>query len=296
MSESRLNKQKLANFHPTSSNIVSALNGASWNGSTLKRPVFYFPLQEMQGTVAVGEDIKLTDYSGNRNHGTIGNPTGSMSFQHADTPWSQKYRKGLHKYSFLLGKLGVKGTAGWKHHVKYDQYDVNHIATTKQCFVGLSGTLRFTGSDGSAKTGIPAKAFGQTFTFACWFKPDSKLFEAAHSANAQGPMIALFDLSGSERLMYRLDDGSLCHEIDHVSTSNKDFMSSTKKKHLFKPGRWHHVAFSRTRYPDPGSGEDIATTGYPRVYLDGKRLELTGSSQSSSENDMPAKALSLIHI
>ena len=88
MSDSRVNKQAQVNFHPTSSNVVSALNGSHWDGSTLKRPIFFFPLSD---AAQAGALVVLSDKSGNANNGILANATQSMSYAHDDTPWGSRY-------------------------------------------------------------------------------------------------------------------------------------------------------------------------------------------------------------
>ena len=119
MSDTRLNRQKLVNFHPTGSNIVSALNGSHWDGSTTKRPLFYYPL----GTESSGTSKSTVfphDHSGQANHGRMYYTTGTDSGEatstwlHKDVPWGANLRRGKHKYSVLVNEMtGSKNDPGW---------------------------------------------------------------------------------------------------------------------------------------------------------------------------------------
>ena len=242
MSNSRINKQAQVNFHPTASNIASALNGSHWDGSTLKRPIFFFPLSDAAESDPL---VSIVDQSGNANNGIIANATQSMSFAHDDTPWGNRYRKGIHKTSFMLNRLGRRGTPGSM--AGYDFAGTDGIENSKTTHVRLPSSLKMTGSNGSVISGADfSRVFNEQYTFACWFKPDSKLFEKEEQAG-RPHMVALFDLSGSARLMYNVEAGTLNYENNADAGSSYDLLASTIKRKLFKPNRWHHVVISRDR-------------------------------------------------
>lgn len=271
MSNSRINKQAQVNFHPTASNIASALNGSHWDGSTLKRPIFFFPLSDAGDEE--GSLVSISDQSGNANNGIIANATQSMSYAHADTPWGSRYRKGIHKTSFMLNRLGRRGTAGSM--AGYDFAGTDGIENSKATHVRLPSSLKMTGSNGSVISGGDfSRVFNEQYTFACWFKPDSKLFEKEEQGG-RPHMVALFDLSGSARLMYNVEAGTLNYENNADAGSSYDLLMSTIKRKLFKPNRWHHVVISRDRKKT--ATDAGGSYRKPRIYLDGKRLELTSS-------------------
>lgn len=278
MSDSRVNKQAQVNFHPTASNVVSALNGSHWDGSTLKRPVFFLPLSDETQS---GATTTAADYSGNGNDGVIANATASISYAHDDTPWGNRYRKGIHKGSFLLQRLGRSGESGAT--AGYDFAGTDGIANSKTTYVRLPTNLKHTGSSGTPNTLTTVKRFSQGYTFSCWFKPDSKLFERGEQAG-KPHMVALFDLSGSARLMYNVEAGTLNFENDALDGANYDFKASTIKRKLFKPDRWHHVVLSQDR--KPSDSDQGGTYRKPRIYLNGKRLELTGTTSTSGAGSM----------
>ena len=278
MSDSRVNKQAQVNFHPTASNVVSALNGSHWDGSTLKRPVFFLPLSDETQS---GATTTAADYSGNGNDGVIVNATASISYAHDDTPWGNRYRKGIHKGSFLLQRLGRSGESGAT--AGYDFAGTDGIASSKTTYVRLPTNLKHTGSSGTPNTLPTAKRFSQGYTFSCWFKPDSKLFERGEQAG-KPHMVALFDLSGSARLMYNVEAGTLNFENDALDGSGYDFRASTIKRKLFKSDRWHHVVLSQDR--KPSDSDQGGTYRKPRIYLNGKRLELTGTTHDAGDDSM----------
>ena len=271
MSDSRVNKQAQVNFHPTSSNVVSALNGSHWDGSTLKRPIFFFPLSD---AAQAGALVVISDQSGNANNGILANATQSMSYAHDDTPWGSRYRKGIHKTSLMLNRLGRRGTAGAL--AEYKDSSVDGVENSKTTHFRMpASSCKMTSSKGNVVSTTFQRVFAEQYTFSCWFKPDSKLFEKEEQAG-RPHMLALFDLSGSAKLMYNVEAGTLNYENDADAGADLDYRASTIKRNLFKPNKWHHVTISRDRKKT--ATDEGGSYRKPRIYLNGKRLELTGTT------------------
>ena len=275
MSDSRLNKQQLVNFHPTSSNTVSGLSGATWDGSTLKRPVFYYPLQETNtADTSTGGYNTITDYSGNANNGRFYNASGTTgrlesSWQHEDTPWGSKLRNGIHKYSVRLGH--TSGSAGLKV-AKFNDY-------AKQPYLLCDQTMSVTQSNGTVASVDADVLFAQEYTTMAWFKPSAQLFHPRVQGTAD--VMMLFNFRDQEALFYRWKEGKIAWEINASAGFAYDMQLRTVDTHIFKPGKWYHIALSR----------DNANLKMPRLYVNGKRLEWEYSnSWSGASSDMSVPA------
>ena len=284
MSDSRLNKSKMVNFHPTASDHVSGLNGSMFDGSTTKRPVFYFPLSGFFATSATAGSYKnLNDHSGYDNDGRFYNATGTnaanSSYKDTDVPWGNKLQNGLHKYSYHLGRIGKKGTTGWDEMWEFD------LAGTTP-FLRAPTSLNVTNSNGTVITDTAVNLFGKSYTTMAWFKPDKQVFE---NANGTNDIMALIDLRYQESLFYRWEDGKLGWEVnapDGLGVTY-DYQLRTIEEKLFKPDVWYHIAVSR----------DVENRKPPRIYVNGKRVKLhhakawIGSSQAPQQNIPEAQPL-----
>ncbi|MDB4337467.1 LamG domain-containing protein [bacterium] len=278
MSDSRVNKQKLVNFHPTGSGVISCLNGSVWDGSTRKRPLSYFPLSR-ETNAAFASTVTLIDYSGNGNNGTFYYATGTnnenSSWSHSDTPWGPSLRNGIHKHSVVLGSLsGSKSEAGWSASWDY--------GSTMPFLLHPKASINLTGSDGTISTNIEdGPIFGESYTTMAWFKPSEGVFTTVAGEKVG---IGLFNFHGMDTLFYRVEDGKLAFHIDATAGSTYDYQVRTKKRNLFKPGRWYHIAISRNV-----DGRQI-----PRIYLNGKRLEVEFNVEWAGSNSgagIPATSL-----
>ena len=293
MSDTRLNKAKLTNFHPTGSNVASGLNGAIFDGSTVKRPVFYYPLNETtSATDPAGGTETISDYSGNRNHGYFYSSTGSVesrsSWRDTDTPWGSKLRKGLHKYSVRLGAMsGTKGSAGWGT----NWYPPTSANSTNQPYLRAyrntdATRLNVTGTHGAVLSGQTAEqVFSKAYTVMAWFKPSRALFQnVAGSDN----IMSLFSLRDADSIVYRWRDGKIAWEANNPAGASKDVQMRTYDRDVFKPEKWYHIAVSR----------DIENARPPRIYVNGKRCELEWSQEwggSASDMSIPTYTSGTIH-
>ncbi|MEC8392176.1 MAG: LamG-like jellyroll fold domain-containing protein, partial [Actinomycetota bacterium] len=160
---------------------------------------------------------------------------------------------------------------GWSHNWDYG---------VEMPYIQLKpSSLAWTGSDGAVNTGKTDTQFfeggvssgifkgpasgGATpgYTFSLWIKPSQGVFTTV-AGEKVGMIIYTWD--PGEAFWYRVEDGKFAFEINSNASAAFDWQARTKKGNLLKPDRWYHVAVTR----DPGARQA------PRIYLNGKRLEI----------------------
>ena len=273
MSDSRVNKQKLVNFHPTASNLVSCLNGSTWNPER-KALLGYWPLNDQNTSAWTGVTAnQFTDYSGNGNDSAGAYLSGSANavptFRHEDVPWDPSLRKGIHKFSIQLGRMRSGSLPSEHLSEKSQGWSTDWDYGLTRPWIRLKGTdLAWTGSDGKINTGKTDTEFfeggvssqssgifkgggnsgGATpgYTFSLWIKPSQGVFTTV-AGEKVGMIIYAWDRG--EAFWYRVEDGKFAFEINSSVSSALDWQARTKKGNLLKPDRWYHVAVSR----DPGA-------------------------------------------